>query len=143
MKKRLIVFSALTIFILLSLAIGFLRQKIAYVDEIFSNYSENQEISFKKNTELKKDMKKLKYMEYTDYDEEKYGEIKYYLRFKSVTVFVDNKEVGVDYYITTKGYVLYIDKNGTEYVSENLIDISKYFDWKNCKDISFMEEATN
>ena len=127
MKKRLIVFSALTIFILLSLAIGFLRQKIAY----------------KKNTELKKDMKKLKYIEYTDYDEEKYGEIKYYLRFKSVTVFVDNKEVGVDYYITTKGYVLYIDKNGTEYVSENLIDISKYFDWKNCKDISFMEEATN
>lgn len=88
-------------------------------------------------------MKKLKYIEYTDYDEEKYGEIKYYLRFKSVTVFVDNKEVGVDYYITTKGYVLYIDKNGTEYVSENLIDISKYFDWKNCKDISFMEEATN
>lgn len=87
MKKRLIVFSALTIFILLSLAIGFLRQKIAYVDEIFSNYSENQEISFKKNTELKKDMKKLKYIEYTDYDEEKYGEIKYYLRFKSVKVF--------------------------------------------------------
>ena len=122
MKKRLIVFSALTMFILLSLAIGFLRQKIAYVDEIFSNYSENQEISFKKNTELKKDMKKLKYIEYTDYDEEKYGEIKYYLRFKSVTVFVDN---------------------GTEYVSENPIDISKYFDWKNCKDISFIEEATN
>ena len=70
----------------------------------------------------------LKYIEYTDYDEEKYGEIKYYLRFKSVTVFVDNKEVGVDYYITTKGYILYTDKNGTEYVSENPIDISKYFD---------------
>ena len=33
MKKRLIVFSALTIFILLSLAIGFLRQKIAYVEK--------------------------------------------------------------------------------------------------------------
>ena len=45
-----------------------------------------------------------------------------------VTVFVDNKEVGVDYYITTKGYILYTDKNGTEYVSENPIDISKYFD---------------